>query len=66
MVLLGITGKILVEDFQALFKAVSKKTASSPSGMHYSIWKVLARDDGISQWLCIMMSLSSVYVWFYQ
>lgn len=37
-----ITGSITKEEFQSAFKAVSEHTSSSPSGLHYSIWKCLA------------------------
>ena len=33
------------------------RTTSSPSGLHYSIWKALARENDIAKWLAIMMSL---------
>ncbi|KAL7524523.1 hypothetical protein ACHAXR_002911 [Thalassiosira sp. AJA248-18] len=56
-----ISGAITPSDFQAAFKAVSEKTTSSPSGLHYSIWKVMARDDGCAQYLSIMMSLPFMY-----
>ena len=41
MTLPRITGAISVEEFQSAFKAVSEKTTSSPSGLHYSIGKCL-------------------------
>jgi hypothetical protein len=52
-----ITGGISKEEFQAAFKAVSEHTSSSPSGLHYSIWKCLARENDLAEWLSIMMSL---------
>jgi len=45
------------EDFQAAFKAVLERTTSSSSGLYYSIWKVLARENDIAEWLSIMVSL---------
>ena len=56
-----ITGSISKEEFQAAFKAVSEHTSSSPSGMHYSIWKCLAREDDLAEWLSVMMSLPFEY-----
>ena len=61
MTLSRIPGEMSIADFQAAFKVVSEKTTLSPSGMHYSIWKVLARDDSLAKWLSIMMSLSFMY-----
>ena len=57
MTLPCVTEEISVKDFQGAFKAVSKKVTSSPSGLHYTLWKVLAQEDDIAQWLSIMMSL---------
>ncbi|KAL7502579.1 hypothetical protein ACHAXN_000520, partial [Cyclotella atomus] len=56
-----ITGSISTTEFQAAFKAVSEHTSSSPSGLHYSIWKCLATDEKISTWLSKMMSLPFEY-----
>eukprot|EP00956_Cyclotella_meneghiniana_P023526 scaffold45982_cov25-Cyclotella_meneghiniana.AAC.1 len=52
-----ITGEISMEDFQKAFAVVSEHTSSSPSGLHYSLWKCLAKDDAIAGWMAIMMSL---------
>jgi hypothetical protein len=56
-----ITGSVSASEFQAAFKAVSEHTSSSPSGLHYSIWKCLATDDKLSKWLSKMMSLPFEY-----
>jgi hypothetical protein len=56
-----ITGSISKDEFQAAFKAVSEHTSSSPSGLHYSIWKCLAHEDDLAEWLNIMMSLPFEY-----
>ncbi len=56
-----ITGEISPDDLQSAYKAVSEKTSSSPSGLHYSIWKTLAREDDIVSWLSIMTSLPFMY-----
>eukprot|EP00956_Cyclotella_meneghiniana_P006230 scaffold8106_cov56-Cyclotella_meneghiniana.AAC.2 len=52
-----ITGEISTEDFQKAFAVVSEHTSSSPSGLHYSLWKCLAKDEAIAGWMAIMMSL---------
>ena len=52
-----IKGTISKSDFQEAFKKVSEKTSSSPSGLHYTIWKCLASDDDLAEWLSVMMSL---------
>ena len=55
MTLPRIPGETSVADFQAAFKALSEKTTSSLPCMHYSIWKLLTRDDSglayfVSEW----------------
>lgn len=52
-----ITGKITKEQFQGVLKAVSDNTSSSPSGLHYTIWKCLAAEDDFASWMCLMMSM---------
>ena len=52
-----ITGEIDRQMFQTAFKKVSERTSSSPSGLHYSIWKCLAREDDLAEWLSLMMSM---------
>ena len=56
-----LTGVISPEDYQEAFKVVTEKTTSSPSGLHYSIWKTLAKEDDFAQWQSIMMSLPFMY-----
>jgi len=52
-----VTGEITREQFQAAFKAVSEATSSSPSGIHYTFWKAIARDDELSDYFSTMMGL---------
>ena len=52
-----ITGYISAWEFQEAFAKVSERTSSSPSGINYTIWKCLARDEELAGWLSIMMSL---------
>jgi len=59
--LAAVTGLINVESYQGDFKSVSEMTTSSPSGLHYSIWKVLAKEDDIAKWQSAMMSLPFMY-----
>ena len=56
-----LTGVISPEDYQDAFKIVTEKTTSSPSGLHYSIWNTLAKEDDLAQWQSIMMSLPFMY-----
>jgi hypothetical protein len=52
-----ITGRITAEEFRAAFAKVKERTSSSPSGIHYTIWKCLARDEEVSEWMALMMSM---------
>ena len=61
MVLPGICGAISVEEFQTAFKAVNERTSSSPSNLHYSIWKVVSQEDDLAESLGIMMSTPFMY-----
>ena len=56
-----VTGAFTTEDFQDAFAAVPEKTTSSPSGLHYTLWKSLAKEDDLAEWLAIMMSLPFLY-----
>jgi len=38
-----------------------ERSTSPPSGLHYSIWKIVAKEDGLAAWLSIMMSLPFMY-----
>ena len=52
-----IDGFIHPHEFQNLFASVKERTASSPSGVHYTFWKSMAMDDDMAGYLCIMMRL---------
>ena len=56
-----ITGAISVTAYQSAFKAVNERTTSSPTGLHYSIWKTVAAEKDLAEWLSVMMSLPFMY-----
>ena len=56
-----VVGVMKNEQFQQSFKIAKEKTSSSPSEMHYTIWKVMAASDYYTNFLCIMISLPFVY-----
>ena len=56
-----IVGCMTKDDFQFAFKQITEKTSSSPSGLHYTIWKALAANDWCAEFLCIMISLPFMY-----
>ena len=56
-----VEGTFTTEDYQSAFAAVSEHTTSSPSGLHYTLWKSLAKEDDIARWLAIMLSLPFLF-----
>ena len=54
-------GWITAAAFQRIFKVAREKTASSPAGLHYTLWKAMAESDELAEFLCIMISLPFVY-----
>lgn len=57
---------ITKEDFQAIFRVISEKKSSSPSGLHFGIWKAIAMDDYLSEIHATMLSLPFQYGFTYQ
>ena len=49
------------EEFQASFKAANEKTSSSPSGLHYGIWKAAAEVTDLAEMHAQMTSLPFLY-----
>ena len=56
-----IEGVITTKEFQRAFGKSKENTSSSPSGMDYTIWKCIAKDDGLASSFVIMMSLPFQY-----
>ena len=56
-----VQGCISKEEFQGGFKNVDERTTSSPSGLHYTLWKAVASQDDLAGWMSIMMSLPFMY-----
>jgi hypothetical protein len=51
-----IHGEILPGQYQEAFRRAKERTSSS-GPVHYTLWKCLAQDDELAEWLSIMMSL---------
>ena len=56
-----VVGVMTKEQFQYAFMIAREKTSSSPSGMHYTMWKAMAASDYCAEFLCIMISLPFIY-----
>ena len=52
---------ITLEDFFEAFKAVDEMTSSSPSGLHYTLWKALAENNELCKMCAAMMTLPFRY-----
>ncbi len=48
-------------EFQSAFKEVDEMTSSSPSGLHYTLWKAIAEKEDFTKYLSVMMSLPFMY-----
>ena len=56
-----IVGCMSKDGLQFSFNQVKEKTTSSPSGMHYTIWKALAKSNWCAEFMCIMISLPFMF-----
>ena len=56
-----VVGMMTKEQFQYAFKIANEKTSSSPSDMHYTMWKAVAASNFYAEFLCIMIILPFVY-----
>jgi len=56
-----MASRITQAEFQGAFKSVAERTTSSPSGLHYTLWKVLASCDAIAKWMSLLMSLPFMF-----
>jgi ribonuclease HI len=56
-----VIGCMSTTEFQESFKKSTEKTSSSPSGIHYTLWKAMAADDEMAEWMAVMISLPFVY-----
>ena len=51
---------ITVDEFQEYWKRAKEKTSSSPSGRHFSQWKAIAKDRGLSNIMTTMVTIPLV------
>ena len=49
------------EDFQKVMKLQDETTTSSPSGIHYTLWKALAEDDDLAELHSLWLSIPFMY-----
>ena len=53
--------EITPSEFAEAFKLTNEKTSSSPSGLHYTLWKSISEKEYLCSYMCIMMSLPFMY-----
>ena len=53
----SIEGTVNSEEFSQAFKAVHESMSSSPSGLHYTIWKCIAHDEELARVFACLMSI---------
>ena len=56
-----VLGVITSHDFQEMFKMARERTSSNPRTLNYTLWKCLAKNDKISGFVSVLMSLPFVY-----
>lgn len=56
-----VLGVITSKDFQEMFKRARERTSSDPRTLNYTIWKCLAKNDKISGFCSVLLSLPFVY-----
>ena len=47
--------------FQSAFKVQDEMTSSSPSGLHYTLWKAIAEKEEMCAYMSIIISLPFMY-----
>ena len=58
----GIMGAIFIEEFQGGgLSSLGEKKTSLSTGLHYTLWNALAKQDDFAPWLSKMMSLPFMY-----
>eukprot|EP01082_Thalassiosira_pseudonana_P014896 g13554.t1 g13554 contig8:946492-947667(+) len=58
---LTIQVEMTPKQFQEAFKAADEKTSSSPSGLHYTLWKAIAEKDDLCAYFSTMLNLPFMY-----
>ena len=53
--------EMTLKQFQEAFKVANEKTSSSPSGLHYTLWKAIAEKDDLCAYFSTMLSLPFMY-----
>ncbi len=57
-----VLGTITSHHFQEMFKRARERTSSDPRTLNYTIWKCLAKNDKISGFACVLLSLPFIWV----
>ncbi|KAL7504284.1 hypothetical protein ACHAXN_004116, partial [Cyclotella atomus] len=56
-----VQGCMTKKQFQKAFGNANEKVSSGGSGLHYTLWKAMAAQDDMAEFLCIMISLPFMY-----
>ena len=52
---------ITPKEFAEAFKVTKEMTSSSPSGLHYTLWKAIVEKKEFWEYMAVMMSLPFIY-----
>ncbi len=56
-----VVGSLSMEEFQQMFQKKREGVSSDPHGTNYSVWKVMAKNNYLSSFLCTLVSLPFIY-----
>jgi hypothetical protein len=56
-----VVGCMTKQQYQECFKVANEKVSSGGSGLHYTLWKAMAAQEDMAEFLCIMISLPFIY-----
>ena len=56
-----VRGAMTKQQYKRTFQVARERMASSPSQMHYTLWKAMAESDELAEFQCIMISLPFMY-----
>ncbi|KAL7505232.1 hypothetical protein ACHAXN_004474 [Cyclotella atomus] len=56
-----VMGCMTKKQYQKSFRQANEKVSSGGSGLHYTLWKAMAAQDDMAEFLCIMISLPFMY-----
>eukprot|EP00956_Cyclotella_meneghiniana_P031597 scaffold83413_cov52-Cyclotella_meneghiniana.AAC.3 len=60
-----IPGRMPREAFQEVMRIQNENTSSSPSALHYTLWKAIAEVNDLAEIHSLHVAKSTIHVWVY-